>query len=124
MDGQMDIFDFIERPEELTQSTAPAQPETMFEQLFAKIKNPVMRCANCLCHYCTHNVEELYDTVKPQEVAEPPCFVCDECRTYSGDCMDREQAREECNSFVMSDYGANRNRKRFQIIQGGEHGQS
>lgn len=124
MDGQMDIFDFIERPAEPIQSAEPAQPGTMFEQLFIKIKDPLMRCANCLCQYCTHNVEELYDKVKLQEAAEPPCFICDECRSYTGNCEDREQAREECSNFVMSDYGANRNRKRFKIIQGGERGRT
>lgn len=110
MDGQLDIYDFIERPAE------HVQPGTMFEQLFDKIKDPVIRCSNCLCHYCVHNEEEIYNTVKLEDAIEPLCFICDECRSYTGNCMNNEQAREECNSFVMSDFGANRNRKRFRII--------
>ncbi len=46
MEGQMDIFDFIEKP------------RTQFEQLFEKIKDPVMLCVNCLCQYCANNVEK------------------------------------------------------------------
>lgn len=101
---QIDIFDFIEKPVPL------------FEQLFPKLNHPLIPCANCLCHYCTHNAEELYDTVKLEEAAEPPCFICDECRSYTGNFTDREQACENCSGFIISDYGANRSRKRLKII--------
>ena len=113
MDRQMDIFDFIEKPPGYEQS--PFQ--TQFEQLFEKIRDPVIQCANCLCRYCVNNAEEVWNTVQPEEVQEP-CFICDECRVYNGGCRLRKQRKEECVNFVMSDYGARRNRRRFKIVKG------
>ena len=91
---QMDIFDFIERP------IVPSPPKPLFEQLFLKINDPVIVCVNCLCQYCTHNAEELYNTVKLDEAAE----------------VYREQAREDCENFIMSEHGANRKRKQIRTI--------
>ena len=107
MDRQMDIFDFIEQP--------PFQ--TQFEQLFERVKDPVFLCANCLCEYCVNNAEQSRDKVKQGEMLEP-CFNCDECRIYDGDCRLRNQRKEECMNFVMSDYGARRNRRKFKVIKG------
>ncbi len=95
------------------------QPDkTKFEQLFQKLNNPVCQCTNCLCQYCTHNVEELYYTIKPEEAAEEPCFNCNDCRIYSGDSRQKNQRKKECTDFIMSDYGAQRNRKRFKVVAG------
>lgn len=102
---QMDLFDFLERR------------TILFEQIFVKIEDPILPCTNCLCQYCVHNAEELYRTVKLEEAAEPPCFSCDECRVYTGDCMHREQAKEQCGIFTLSDYGAERNRKKIRIVR-------
>ena len=113
MDRQMDIFDFIEKPPESEQQP----PRTQFEQLFERVKGPVSLCANCLCEYCVNNVEQSRDKVIQGEMLEP-CFNCDECRIYSGDCRLRSQKKEECTNFVMSDYGARRNRKRIKLIKG------
>ena len=77
---QMNIFEFIEKPPESKQKSL----RTQFEQLFEKVNCPVILCANCLCKYCTNNVEEVWSKVKPEEMQEP-CFNCDECRIYSGD---------------------------------------
>ena len=103
MNGQMDIFDFIEKP------------KSQFEQLFEKVKDPVLQCANCLCQYCANNVEEIWDKVKPEEIRES-CFNCDECRTFTGLAEHKECGREECRKFILSDYGAARNRKKFRIV--------
>lgn len=111
MHRQMDIFDFIEKPPESEQRPI----RTQFEQLFEKVKDPVWLCANCLCEYCANNVEQSQDRVKPGEMREP-CFNCDECREYSGESQHANQRKEECSDFAMSDYGAQRNRKRFRII--------
>ena len=92
------------------------QKETLFEQLLPVVKNPIMLCANCLCQYCTHNVEELYNTVKLEEVADEPCFVCDERRVHSGESKHRVCQKLNCENFIMSDYGAKRNRKRFKLL--------
>lgn len=110
---QMDIFDYIDK--------APEEPpqRTLFERLFYKIKDPVLLCANCLCNYCTCNIEAPRDRVKPEEsrVAEP-CFNCDECRQYTGTQSYEFCCREDCDNFIMSDYGAKQNRKRFTIVKG------
>lgn len=106
---QMDIFDFIEKPSESEQKP----PKTQFEQLFEKVRDPVIKCANCLCQYCTNNTNR---DIKPGEMQEP-CFNCDECRTYDGDCRKQNQHKEECTEFVMSDYGAKRNRKKIRLIK-------
>ncbi len=106
MHGQMDIFDFIEKP------------RTQFEQLFEKVEDPVMLCVNCLCQYCANNVEEIWDKVKPEEIQES-CFNCDECRIFTGTVEHREDACENCHKFILSEYGADRNRKKFKIISGG-----
>jgi len=114
---QMEISDFLDGlPECGKQQEYPHHPQTQFEQLFEKIKDPVLECANCLCQYCVNNVEGL-DKINPGEMQEP-CFACDECRIFSGDHSLRNQRKEECMNFVMSGYGAQRNRKRFKIIKG------
>lgn len=110
MDRQMDIFDFIEKPPESVQKP----PQTQFEKLFEKIRDPVAKCANCLCQYCANNVE---GDIKPGEMQEP-CFNCDDCREYDGECRKKNQRKEECAEFVMSDYGARRNRRRIKLIKG------
>lgn len=107
---QMDIFDFIERP------IVPSPPKPLFEQLFLKINDPVIVCVNCLCQYCTRNAEELYNTVKLDEAAEEPCLNCDKCRTFTGEQVHREQARKDCENFIMSEHGANRKRKEIRAI--------
>ena len=109
---QVNIFEFIEKPTESKQKS----PLTQFEQLFEKVNRPVILCANCLCQYCTNNVEEVWGKVKPEEMQEP-CFNCDECRIFSGDCQFRNQQQEECGNFVMSDHGASRNRKKIKLIK-------
>ena len=109
---QMDIFDFIEKLPESEQKP----PQTQFEQLFEKVKDPVFPCANCLCEYCVNNAEQSLEKVKQGEMQEP-CFNCDGCRVYSGDCMLKNQRKEDCANFVMSEYGAQRNRKRIRIIK-------
>jgi len=114
---QMNIFDFIENPNPPAQVKLPAR--TQFERLFEKIKDPVVSCANCLCQYCVNNVEEVWDRVKPEEV-QGSCFNCDECRFYSGDRMLKSKRKEKCGNFVMSDYGAERNRKKFKVLRGGK----
>ena len=62
--GQMDIFDFIEKPEEQSVEQSPNIPR----QLLYKVKNPVLRCVNCVCQYCVNNEEEVWDKVRPDEV--------------------------------------------------------
>lgn len=113
MDQQMDIFDFIEKPPESEQR--PHQ--TQFEQLFEKVRDSVCPCTNCLCEFCVNNAEQSRDKVKLGEMREP-CFNCDECRVYDGDYRKQNQHKEECTEFVMSDYGARRNRKRIKLIKG------
>lgn len=112
MNRQMDIFDFIKKPLEIEQK--PSQ--TQFGQLFEKVRNPICLCTNCLCEYCVNNAEQSRDKVKQGEMLEP-CFNCDECRIYSGDCRLKHQGKEECANFVISDYGARRNRKRIKLIK-------
>ena len=86
MHRQMDIFDFIEKPPE----SKLKPPLTQFEQLFEKVRNPVCLCANCLCEFCVNNAEQSLDRVKPGEMQEP-CFNCDDCRAYDGDCRKQYQ---------------------------------
>ncbi len=107
---QMDIFDFIDKPPE-----DPPQ-RTLLEQIFQKVRDPVLSCANCLCQYCRLNAEELYNTVKLEEAAEEPCFICDECRQYTGESIHKLCHCEDCDNFIMSDYGAERNRKRIKVF--------
>ncbi len=97
---QIDIFDFIDKP------------KTQFEQIFEKTEDAVLQCSNCLCQYCTHNAEEVYNTVKVEEAAEP-CFNCDECLVYTGEPQHKICAMENCKDFIISDYGAERNRRRW-----------
>ena len=93
------------------------QRRTLFEQILPVIKDPVIPCANCLCQYCTHNAEELYQTVTREEALKcEPCFICDECSAYDGDSKHRLQFKQECKEFILSEYGAKRNRKRFILL--------
>ncbi len=110
---QMDIFGFIEKLPESEQKPSQIQ----FEQLFEKLRDPIFPCVNCLCEYCVNNVEQSPDKVKTREMQEP-CFNCDECRAYDGDYQKQNQHKDEYENFVMSDYGARRNRKRIKLIKG------
>lgn len=109
---QTEIFDFIEKSSEKEQKL----PQSQFEQLFEKIRDPVYLCTNCLCEFCANNVEQSWDKVKSEEMQEP-CFNCDECRIYDRDCRKLNQRKEECVEFVMSDYGARRSRKRIRLVK-------
>ena len=111
---QMELFDFIGKPLESGQKP----PRTQFDQLFEKVRDPVCFCVNCLCEYCVNNVEQPPGRVKPGEMQEP-CFNCDGCKRYSGDFWLRNQKKEECGNFVISDYGARRNRTRLKLIKAG-----
>ena len=51
---QMNIFDFIEK---IPESVEPSPSLTLFEKVFEKINDPVLRCVNCLCQYCVNNAE-------------------------------------------------------------------
>lgn len=115
MKGQMDIFDFIEKPEEQSVENNPVQ-------LLYKVKNPVLLCVNCVCQYCVNNVEEVWDKVHSDEVIEP-CFNCDECHVFTGENRLQRRSKEYCDKFVLSDYGAARNRKCIKLIKaGGNYG--
>ena len=108
---QMEIFDLIEKPQKIEQKP----PQAQFDQLFEKVQDPVCLCANCLCEYCVNNAEQSRDKVNSEEMQES-CFNCDECRVYDGDCRKKNQRKEECVDFIMSDYGAKRNRKKIKIM--------
>ena len=84
---------------------------TLFEQILPIIDEPVIECVNCLCQYCTHNAEELYNTVSAEEATDTPCFICDECRIYTGDSNQKILRKEDGDNFIMSDYDAQRNRR-------------
>ena len=113
---QMDIFDFIESIEKPPESEQKP-PQSQFDQLFEKVRDPVCKCTNCLCEYCVNNVEQSRDKVKPGEMQES-CVNCDECRVYDGNSWKQNQRKEECVKFIMSDYGAKRNRRRIKLIGG------
>lgn len=98
---QIDMFDFIPKPEE---------HRTLLERLFGKTNNPLIPCINCLCGYCANNVEDIWTKVKPEEQREP-CFNCDECRYYTG--KNRTQRIEDCEEFVISNYAATSRRKKI-----------
>lgn len=99
-------------------SLAPAQEKPLFEQIFTPVKDPVILCKNCLCQYCLHNAEEVYHTVTAEEaiLAGEPCFICDECREYTGETKHQVCQKQDCRNFIMSEFGAKRNRKRIKLI--------
>lgn len=107
---QMNIFDFIEKPQEPEKS----ESKTLFETLFGNISYPLSQCVNCICMKCANNVEEVWHKVKPEEQKEP-CFICDECSLYTGEYKHRVQRKEDCTGFIMSDYAARLKRKKFKI---------
>lgn len=107
----MNIFDFIEKLQE------PENPKnkTMFETLFENISAPASQCANCLCERCANNVEEVWHKVKPEEQKET-CFNCDECSLYTGEHKHRIQRKEDCDSFLISDYAARVKRNKIKNL--------
>lgn len=88
---------------------------SQFEQLFEKVKDPVFLCTNCLCEYCLNNAEQSWDKSRSGEMQEP-CFNCDECREYTGESKHKTCERKDCEKFLLSEYGANRNRRTFKIM--------
>ena len=90
--------------------------KSMLEQLSLKTKDPLYICVNCLCSYCANNVEGVWRRVKPKE-QKKPCFNCDTCLHYDENKMEYREL-ENCNDFLLSDYGAQRNRKKLRIVGG------
>lgn len=113
MDEQLSWF-----PEE-----EPAKPDkTLFDKLFKRVKNPVDWCTNCLCRYCTKNVEQPCSRGTLEEVSKvEPCFNCDDCFKFDGKPGKTVRLKENCNDFVLSNYGAKRNRKHLKLINGGKN---
>lgn len=111
---QMNILDFIEKLSE----PAKQEQRTLLESLFTKIRNPVTQCANCLCEHCANNVEELWNKIQPEE-QKVPCFNCDECWHYTGDTRHRSQRKEDCTQFILSNYFAEKQRKKIKVLNGG-----
>lgn len=114
---QMDVFDFIEKPPEHKTHENNPESKTLLQRLFVRLNNPVIRCRNCLCSYCANNAEELYRKVNPKEMQEC-CFNCDECYEYDGNCGRGRKIKEDCEKFVISDYGAGIIRKKFKVMEG------
>ena len=110
MSKQMELFEFIERPQE----PEKFENKTMLERLFEHIDNPVTKCANCLCERCANNAEEVWHKVMPEEMKEP-CFNCDECRLYTGEYMHKILQKEDCGEYVISDYAAKLRRKKLNL---------
>ena len=69
-------------------------------------------CYYCLCRSCINNAESL--TVNPEEVPYDwhPCFFCDICNNFDGESPENME-REECHEYVIDDYHARQNRKKF-----------
>lgn len=101
---QMHMFDFIE-PE-----------KSLFDRLFGKINDPVFYCINCLCNHCTNNAENLHINVRPEEVQEP-CFNCDECYEFTDNHKHRRCDKENCDRFIISNYGAQRKRRGIKVVK-------
>lgn len=101
----------------------PAKTDkTLFDKLFKRVENPVDWCTNCLCRYCTKNVEQPCSRVTPEEVRKvEPCFNCDDCFEFDGKPRKTVRLKENCNDFVLSNYGAKRNRKHLKLINGGKN---
>lgn len=113
----MNLFDFIEKSE----NQLAEKSKNDHGQLLYKVYNPVVLCVNCVCQYCVNNQEEVWDKVQPNEVIEP-CFNCDECYEFTGDCRHRRMLKEHCDKFVLSDYGAAQNRKYIKLNGGKNDG--
>lgn len=73
-------------------------------------------CYYCLCRSCINNAESL--TVNPEEVPYDwhPCFFCDICNNFDGESPENME-REECHEYVIDDYHARQNRKKFRIVR-------
>lgn len=108
---QLEIFDFIERPQEPKEDT-----RTSLERIFGKMVDPAAQCANCLCERCVNNVEDVWSKVRPEEQKEP-CFNCDECWHYTGNRNHKSQRTEDCVKFEISDHAAASSRKKFKVIK-------
>lgn len=111
MHKQMDIFDFIEKPQE----PEIVETKSLFERLFIKINDPMIQCANCLCEHCVNNVENLWNKVKPEEVKES-CFNCDDCYHYDGCLKHKPRQMEDCEKFEISEYAAMKRRKKMRLV--------
>ena len=87
-------------------------------QLLYIVENPVTLCTNCVCQYCVNNAEELWNKVQPGEVKES-CFNCDECFEFTGYACHKVRTKRYCEKFVLSDYGAARNREYIKMVKTG-----
>lgn len=82
-----------------------------------QFKTPMLDpCYYCLCNSCVNNVESR--TVNVREVPNDydPCFICDDCCVYDGDCQKKNMEIEKCKKYIIDDYHAQKNRKKIKII--------
>ncbi len=98
-DEFMNISEELPKKEEFVRRTPMADP-----------------CYYCLCNSCVNNAENM--TVSPDEVPDDwnPCFFCDDCRRFDEKCS-KDMEREQCDRYVVDNYHAEQNRKRFKIVR-------
>lgn len=73
-------------------------------------------CYYCLCNSCINNAESR--TITPDELPYDwkPCFFCDICRNFDGESPEVME-RAECSEYVIDNYHAEQNRKKFRIVR-------
>lgn len=69
-----------------------------------------------MCNSCTNNAENI--KVKPDEIQSnwKPCYFCDICSNYDSESHENME-REECSEYVIDNYHAEQNRKKFRIVR-------
>lgn len=77
------------------------------------MKNYVCPCGGCLCNQCANDVNNIRS--KPEEMDEP-CFNCEDCREYDGDCKKKYNHKESCENFKITEYHAKRNRAKIKLL--------
>lgn len=111
MKGQFTFDEFMNISEE------KPQRETGME---VELRTPMANtCYYCLCNSCINNAEST--TVNPGVDKFPDdweaCFFCDDCRIFDGNTAKRNLEREQCGRYIIDDYHAKQNRRKFRIVR-------
>ena len=94
------------------QLTLPSVFEEKRQQLQGENINYAVPCGGCLCCKCTNNVENPNVKIGEQKEA---CFNCDYCRYFDG--QGKNNKKFDCEKYLITDYAAEKERRRFRIVK-------
>ena len=71
-------------------------------------------CGGCICNHCANN---LYSEDKTAGEAKIFCDACECCRWYDGDTKNKDEWKQKCKNYIVTNQHAEYLRKRIKVIK-------